>query len=245
MKFNRLGAFTLGVVITAVSVGAVSFVDAAGNGTLKACANKTTGVMRYIAKGSCKKTETTLSWNQMGSQGVAGSPGATGAKGEIGAAGPAGKDGRSIQLIDATGKDLGEVLGPEGGNGEYLVLLEGRLWKVRSDSYGVFGSGRFFGNVFSESSCSTALGSYRSMNIPSQDTFGYREGQEGAIYVASSLYSQVGDNTKNLYQLNSGTCALMAESDRQQQEWQATDYLFNLTPISPPTYVAPLTIVEK
>ena len=40
MKFNRLGAFTLGVVITAVSVGAVSFVNAAGDATIKACANK-------------------------------------------------------------------------------------------------------------------------------------------------------------------------------------------------------------
>jgi hypothetical protein len=244
MKFS-FKSFAIGFGCAAISLGAVTYANASSNSTLKACAHKKTGAMRYISKGKCKKTETALSWNQIGPQGVAGNPGATGAKGEIGAAGPAGKDGRSIQLIDATGKDLGEVLGPEGGNGEYLVLLEGRLWKVRSDSYGVFGSGRFFGNVFSESSCSTALGSYRSMNIPSQDTFGYREGQEGAIYVASSLYSQVGDNTKNLYKLNSGTCALMTESDRQQQEWQATDYLFNLTPISPPTYVAPLTIVVK
>ena len=78
MKFNRLGAFTLGVVITAVSVGAVSFVNAAGNGTLKACANKTSGAMRYISKGSCKKTETSLSWNQMGPQGLPGSAGTAG-----------------------------------------------------------------------------------------------------------------------------------------------------------------------
>ena len=187
MKFS-FKSFAIGFGCAAISLGAVTYANASSNSTLKACAHKKTGAMRYISKGKCKKTETALSWNQIGPQGVAGNPGATGAKGEIGAAGPAGKDGRSIQLIDATGKDLGEVLGPEGGNGEYLVLLEGRLWKVRSDSYGVFGSGRFFGNVFSESSCSTALGSYRSMNIPSQDTFGYREGQEGAIYVASSLY---------------------------------------------------------
>ena len=46
MKFNRLGAFTLGVVITAASVGAVSFDNAAGNGTLKACSNKPNDVKR-------------------------------------------------------------------------------------------------------------------------------------------------------------------------------------------------------
>jgi hypothetical protein len=94
MKFNRLGAFTLGVVITAVSVGAVSFVNAAGDKQLKACANKNTGVMRYISKGSCKKkTETSLSWNQMGPQGSSGSSGAAGAKGDTGAAGTKGDTG--------------------------------------------------------------------------------------------------------------------------------------------------------
>jgi len=83
MNFNRLGAFTLGVVITAVSVGAVSFVNAAGEKQLKACANKKTGVMRYISKGSCKRSETSLSWNQMsptGLSGGAGTKGDTGAK---------------------------------------------------------------------------------------------------------------------------------------------------------------------
>jgi hypothetical protein len=93
MKFNRLGAFTLGVVITAVSVGAVSFVNAAGDKQLKACANKKTGVMRYISKGKCKKTETSLSWNQMGPQGLPGSSGAAGAKGDTGAAGTKGDTG--------------------------------------------------------------------------------------------------------------------------------------------------------
>ena len=55
MKLNRLGTFTLGVVITAGSIGVVSFANAAGDAAIKACANKSTGVMRYIAKGSCKK----------------------------------------------------------------------------------------------------------------------------------------------------------------------------------------------
>lgn len=94
MKFNRLGAFTLGVVITAVSVGAVSFVNAAGDKQLKACANKKTGVMRYISKGSCnKKTETSLSWNQMGPQGLPGTAGTAGAKGDTGTAGTNGTKG--------------------------------------------------------------------------------------------------------------------------------------------------------
>ena len=93
MKFNRLGAFTLGVVITAASVGAVSFVNAAGNTTLKACANKKTGAMRYIEKGKCKTTETSLSWNQMGPQGLPGTAGTNGVAGAKGEAGTAGTNG--------------------------------------------------------------------------------------------------------------------------------------------------------
>jgi hypothetical protein len=71
MKLNRLGAFTLGVVITAVSVGAVSIATASGGSTITACANKSTGAMRLLAKGSCKKTEKKVAWNQQGIQGPA------------------------------------------------------------------------------------------------------------------------------------------------------------------------------
>ncbi len=151
MKFTRLSAFTLGVVITAVSVGAVTYANAAGNGTLKACANKTTGVMRYISKGSCKKTETSLSWNQMGPQGssgssgVTGAAGAVGAKGDTGAAGAAGAKGdtgdtgakgdtgtagssftaRSVCGVDGTTLCAVGVQGPGGGK-VFFVDTEGR-----------------------------------------------------------------------------------------------------------------------
>ncbi len=234
MKFSRLGAFTLGVVITAVSVGAVSFVNAAGNGTLKACANKKTGVMRYISKGSCnKKTETSLSWNQMGPTGLSG------------AAGVAGTNGSDFQLIDAAGKVLGLMIGPTGGIGDYQIISGDHLWVVNSDSYRISGTGYALGSIFSDSSCTTSLGLRSSMSVPSQVTFGYRLAQEGSMFKAGDLYSQVSDNSKNLYQSNSGTCSLMTESAKREQEWQTTDYLFNLIPITPPTYTAPLTIVAK
>jgi hypothetical protein len=104
---NRLGAFTLGVVITAMSVGAVSLTSAAGDKTIKACANKKTGAMRYISKGSCKKTETSLTWNQMGPQGMPGAPGAAGvngAKGDTGTAGARGETG-ALGLKGDTGAE--------------------------------------------------------------------------------------------------------------------------------------------
>lgn len=68
MKITRFGAFTLGVLITAFSVGLVTYASAAGDTTIKACANKKSGAMRHISKGSCRKTETSLAWNQMESQ---------------------------------------------------------------------------------------------------------------------------------------------------------------------------------
>jgi hypothetical protein len=52
--------------------------------------------MRYVSKGSCKKTETLLSWNQMGPTGLpgsAGTNGTAGSKGDTGAAGTKGDTG--------------------------------------------------------------------------------------------------------------------------------------------------------
>lgn len=90
MKLNRIGAFTFGVVITA------------GDATIKAYANKSTVVMRYNSKGSCKKTETSLLWNQIGQQGLPGVIASPGAKGEVGAAGA---KGQNFHVIDAAGRD--------------------------------------------------------------------------------------------------------------------------------------------
>ena len=114
MKLNRLGAFTLGVVITAVSVGAVSFVNAAGDATLKACANKTNGAMRYISKGACKKTETSLLWNQMGPQGLPGSSGSAGAKGETGTAGTDGAAGTNGTSGASANSQIKNICGDNG-----------------------------------------------------------------------------------------------------------------------------------
>jgi hypothetical protein len=141
MKFNRLGAFTLGVVITAVSVGAVSFVNAAGDKTLKACANKTTGVMRYISKGSCKKTETSLSWNQMGPQGLTGASGTNGTNGETGVKGDAGisgSNGQNFYVVDADGKSLGRFV-TTSINESYGILVDNRLWAADPTVFGFYG----------------------------------------------------------------------------------------------------------
>ena len=134
MKFS-FKSFVIGFACAALSLGAVTYANAAGNGTLKACANKTTGVMRYISKGSCKKTETSLSWNQMGPSGLpgsAGTNGTTGAKGDTGAAGakgdtgtagassPTGFTARSVCGENGTTLCAVGVQGPSGGTIFYV-----------------------------------------------------------------------------------------------------------------------------
>jgi hypothetical protein len=117
MKFS-FKSFAIGFGCAALSLGAVTYANAAGNKTLKACANKSTGVMRYISKGSCKKTETLLSWNQMGPQGL---PGSAGVKGDTGAAGVDGKNSAvKISELRTCGDDGATlcavgVKGPGGG----------------------------------------------------------------------------------------------------------------------------------
>lgn len=92
MKFS-FRSFAIGFGCAALSLGAVTYANAAGNRTIKACANKTTGIMRYVPKGSCKKTETLLSWNQTGPQGLTGAVGSSGTKGDTGESGPKGDTG--------------------------------------------------------------------------------------------------------------------------------------------------------
>jgi hypothetical protein len=92
--------FSLALII------ALSMIVVAGNysasqssGTsVTTCYNKKSGALRYLVKGTCKKTETTLSIGQVGPQGPAGATGAQGATGPAGAAGPAGTPGYSSGL---------------------------------------------------------------------------------------------------------------------------------------------------
>jgi len=92
MKFS-FKSFVIGFLCALLGLGTVTYVNASSDSTIKACANKKTGAMRYISKGSCKKTETSLSWNHMGSQGLSGERGPAGVNGTAGAKGDTGANG--------------------------------------------------------------------------------------------------------------------------------------------------------
>ena len=254
MKFTRLGAFTLGVVITAASVGAVSFVNAAGDATLKACANKTTGVMRYISKGSCKKTETSLSWNQMGPQGLsgaAGTNGTDGAAGTKGDTGAVGTNGQNLFVVDATGRTLGRYLGPSLVD-SFMFVADNRRWSAAPYRYGFWNTTGSV-NFYTDAQCTNRLiYIFKDDSVPTDVAFIEHNSSTDYGPTGSTQKAFVPkDSTKltftsfsNLYQGGQGgVCGVVSTSTKT--EWDGNTRLVAATEIPMLTYTAPLTIVAK
>ena len=88
-RFNLFSGKVL-VLGLAVGLGSVmgGFISASAAPTsVKVCAQKSNGALRYVKTGNCKKTETTLT---LGQQGPVGATGATGPAGPAGAAATSG-----------------------------------------------------------------------------------------------------------------------------------------------------------
>jgi hypothetical protein len=86
---------------------------ASGGSTIKACANKQTGMLRIvIGKKGCSKRERQVSWSKVGPAGPKGDPGAQGGSGAPGVAGAQGAQGpgaTSLMLVapqDSTPRTL-------------------------------------------------------------------------------------------------------------------------------------------
>ena len=94
-QFRKLGVFTSALIIAlAMVVLAGNFTASQSSGTsVTTCYNKKTGAMRYLVKGVCKKTESTLKIDNVGTPGATGPAGATGAQGASGATGATGLTG--------------------------------------------------------------------------------------------------------------------------------------------------------
>jgi hypothetical protein len=83
----------VGVLIGATLGGVGGVIAATDSITINACANKTNGVLRLLAKGKCTAKEEKVTWSQAGPAGPAGPAGAAGAKGADGAKGDKGNTG--------------------------------------------------------------------------------------------------------------------------------------------------------
>lgn len=93
-QFRKVGVFTSALIIAlAMVVIAGNFTASQSSGTsVTTCYNKKTGAMRYLVKGVCKKTESTLKIDNVGT------PGSQGATGATGATGASGGNGYSVGL---------------------------------------------------------------------------------------------------------------------------------------------------
>jgi hypothetical protein len=136
--------FSLGALAATISLGAIQYVAASGGSTITACANKSTGVMRLLSKGSCKKTERKVAWNQQGIQGQAGLQGIPGAPGVNGAStSDVSADGN---VYDTSGKYIGLLVDVSDGSwyDEYKIARDGVYFHLGSDG-GVYGQIYFDG----------------------------------------------------------------------------------------------------
>ncbi len=249
---NRFAAFTLGVIVTAVSIGAVNFASAAGDVTIKTCANKKTGVMRYISKGSCKKTEKTLSWNQMGPQGQAGATGAAGVDGGRGATGSAGVNGQNIHVVDAMGRDLGVTLSADSTSA--TIIHEAGIWLVSN----TVGPEAIRGNLvvadkYTDSSCTKIMWvapSSSALVIPSArgsftisgSTKYYKT--SGSPYLGSAnmvIYARYGSPVNGIWQC----IQLLAPAYSWDLDNHSKTYYTDVAEVTPPALTTPFTLVAK
>lgn len=259
MKISNLGTFALGVMITAVSIGAVTYVNAAGDATIKVCANKTNGAMRYLSRGSCRSSEKALTWNQMGPQGLSGSDGAkgetgtAGTNGSTGAKGETGVNVQNLHVVDADGRDLGVAIGVGSSGSEASIFYEGGIWTVSNGSTPIHGA-LDPDSVYSDSSCSRRLWRNLDSSTPNVvptargslaigSNFLYYKGS-GTPFIGSTLpvlYANWGSPIGGVWQCVASTNATYTLSFADYKSF----YYTAVSQVSPPPYKAPFTLVSK
>lgn len=270
MKFS-FRSFVIGFGCAALSLGAITYANAAGDATLKACANKTSGAMRYISKGSCKKTETSLSWNQMGPSGMSGAAGANGtdgAKGDTGAAGTngtngtagtSGTNGQNFYAVDATGKTLGPVISHcDGCNGDSAVgvLIDGKNWSFETSHFYISNSepsNSAF--AYKDSSCTQPWFVISNTWAPNPQEVRFDYGTSTTFNSTSKAFSVVNTPVtwtgRSVYywdwnsQTTRSNRICRTYTDGQKTTLATTSSLYEAVELTKPSYTAPLTIVAK
>jgi hypothetical protein len=266
MKFS-FRSFVIGFGCAALSLGAVTYANAASNGTLKACANKSTGAMRYISKGSCKKTETSLSWSQMGPQGLPGAAGAAGTSGTDGAkgdsgtagsngtAGTNGTNGQNLFLVNSDGSEVGQIASTSGTSA--TVMFDKSLWDVDLLTGLINTSARTY---WIDAACSLPVAYVSSatigvsnIGVPAPTQLVVVDiGFNGSYDSTDKVYKMTGiglsmASRNNVYRKgNTGTCDEWTASEKTMFDTVYKGGTFALTEIlNRPTLIAPLRIVAK
>ncbi len=165
LKNRPITYFVSGIVFAGALIGTTSWLQADNANVISACANKKTGVLRYITKGACnKKTETAVSWGvtgPTGPQGLTGPTGPQGLKGDTGAKGDTGVEGDAATpfvVKDATGKVLGDFLAAETNNSEPVFTFRdsaGGIWDASTTNSNFLHNNRI--TIFEDSACTQPL----------------------------------------------------------------------------------------
>jgi hypothetical protein len=108
------------LLVLAVGVGGGYALAASSTKTITVCADKKTGVLHLKTRGRCKSSQTRVSWNQQGPQGIPGSQGSTGSQGPAGAQGPQGAQGPAGVTIWAEIANSGAVFAGHGISAQRL-----------------------------------------------------------------------------------------------------------------------------
>lgn len=243
---RRSFAFLVGGILFGVAVASGTTLLRAGNeNVITACANKKTGLLRYITKGSCnRKTELLVTWGSTGPTGPQGEPGLAGAQGPQG---PTGRDGQSTFVIDATGRTIGPLvsaLPSEGGvvgpGAFFLVLVNGLLWNLEvgrvnyASSIGTAGTG--FGYL--DSACTQPFVTVRSEVNQNQ----------GIAIINEAPFALSGVKTfmsVPLYDKDDfGECRPLSDQRRTDLD-QAGFRIADVTRLERVTYTPPLTIIVR
>ncbi len=262
MKFS-FRSFGIGFGCAALSLGAATYANAASNGTLKACANKTTGAMRYISKGACKKTETLLSWGQLGPQGlpgtagVAGTNGTAGAKGESGIAGSSGTKGadgtkgQNLFLVNKDGSDVGPITRVTSYGA--TVLFNDFLWNIDLANGSIFSDPSWFylDSVCSSPTASLYGTSYIGAPAPSQLVF-IDIGLNRIFETTDKAYRFTGFGStaasySRLFRRGTGdVCQELTTLEKTQYDNSYKVAIFNVVEVlTRPSINLPLTVVAK
>lgn len=132
MKFT-FPSFVVGFGCAVLSLGVVTYANASGGSTITACANKSTGALRLLSKGSCKKTERKVAWNQQGVQGVQGPQGVQGMPGVNSSA--TSESAGQGSVYDAAGTYIGQLVDVSDGSwyDEYKISRDGVYFHLGSD----------------------------------------------------------------------------------------------------------------
>lgn len=101
-------------VAVGLAVGGGYALAAGSTKTITVCADKKTGVLHLKTRGRCKSSQTRVSWNEQGPQGVQGQPGTAGAQGPAGAQGVQGVQGPAAVSVWANVTGSGAIAAGQG-----------------------------------------------------------------------------------------------------------------------------------